>query len=144
MKHILNKLEDMSIFANDFAKELNPNESSAKVVGLYGDLGSGKTTFTQSLAKYFGVEETIVSPTFVILKIYNLENQKFDRLVHIDAYRLESSEELLKLGFKEIISDPKNLVLIEWPEKVAEIMPEHTKIYIKHTEKYDSREVEVE
>src|SRR4051812_40158014 len=95
---------------------------NATVIGLSGDLGSGKTTFTQSIAKALGVTENVTSPTFVIEKIYSLKNPStltelnFEHLIHIDAYRLESSRELLNLGWHDIVLDPKNLILIEWPE----------------------------
>ncbi len=123
-------------------------EAPAKVcvVGLYGDLGAGKTTFTQALGKALGIKEAITSPTFVIMKTYKLKNlktYKLKNLIHIDAYRLKKGEELLKLGWADIISDPKNLVLIEWPEQVADIMPEdHLKIKIKHLDE-NSREFEI-
>lgn len=119
-------------------------KDSAVVVGLYGNLGAGKTTFTKSIAKVLGVEETITSPTFVIEKIYELTNQKFTHIIHIDAYRIEREEELVSLGFKEIIKDPNNLILIEWPEKISGIMPEHIKIKFRTLESENSREIEIE
>ncbi|MEQ1561378.1 MAG: tRNA (adenosine(37)-N6)-threonylcarbamoyltransferase complex ATPase subunit type 1 TsaE [Nitrospira sp.] len=143
MKYYSNNLEETGKIAKDFASTLVGFTDRATVVGLSGNLGAGKTTFTQALAKAFGVTETVNSPTFVIEKIYDLENQKFEKLIHIDAYRLESSSELLHLGWKEIISDPKNIILIEWPEKVADIMPEHIKINLKNLEDEGSREIEV-
>ena len=153
MKFISNSLEETEKIANDFVGSLYiGNSYGATVVGLYGDLGAGKTTLTQMIAKSFGVSDTVTSPTFVIMKIYELKHlvdssqhlgKKFDHLVHIDAYRLESGEELLHLGWKEIISDPKNLILIEWPERVADIMPEHVKISLKTLENPNSRELDI-
>ncbi len=102
----------------------------ATVVTLSGDLGAGKTTFAQRVAKELGVEESVTSPTFVIEKVYalpaqaGLSGQKWKRLVHIDAYRLSSERELEALGFKELLADPGNLILIEWPEHVAGLIPE--------------------
>ena len=142
-KFISNSLEETQKVANDFVASIVPQEDRATVVGLYGNLGAGKTAFTQCVAKVFGVSETITSPTFVIEKIYELTEQKFTHLIHIDAYRLEKSEELLHLGWKEIISDPNNLILIEWPERVADIMPEHTRINFKTLDDEDSREIEI-
>ncbi len=133
----------MEILAQNFVKNLEQNKDGATIVGLYGDLGAGKTFFTQSVAKTLGVEENIVSPTFVIEKIYELTSQKFSHLIHIDAYRLESSSELLSLGWQKIISDPNNLILIEWPERVEDIMPKHTKVLIRHLENETSREVDI-
>lgn len=96
------------------------------IVGLIGDLGTGKTTFVQKVGRALGITEPITSPTFVIQKIYELQNQPFKKLVHIDAYRLDSAEELAKLKWDELISDPGNLVMVEWADKVTEIMPEGT------------------
>lgn len=129
MNITLASLEETYAFAKDFVLKLKPS-SNATVVGLYGDLGAGKTAFTKGVAKAFGVEEDITSPTFVIEKIYALSNQCFDTLIHIDAYRLEKAEELARLGWNNLLKDPKNIILIEWPEKVAEIMPkDHTKLF---------------
>lgn len=124
-------LQDTEKFAAEFLNNLKPlftrqpgdGPGQATVVGLYGDLGSGKTTFTQSVAKILGVVENVTSPTFVIEKIYELTNQKFKHLIHIDCYRLESSSEMTKLGWSEIVADPNNLILVEWPEKIADILP---------------------
>jgi tRNA threonylcarbamoyladenosine biosynthesis protein TsaE len=90
----------------------------AFVVGLYGELGSGKTAFVSGIAQELGIQEAITSPTFIIEKIYSLDNKQFKKLIHIDAYRLESAEELRHIGWKELVSDPHNIVFVEWPEKV--------------------------
>lgn len=95
----------------------------AVVVGLSGDLGSGKTTFSQSVANILGVTETVTSPTFVIEKVYHTKDTVFPQFVHIDAYRLDTSRELEVLGFKDLLSKRGTLVFIEWPEKVADILP---------------------
>ncbi len=143
MKYISNSLEETQKIADDFIKNISPKSDTAFVVGLSGNLGAGKTAFTKCIAKSLGVEETVTSPTFVIEKIYELENQKFSHLIHIDAYRLESGEELLNLGWQRIISDPKNMILIEWPEKVSSVMPEHTKMSLKALEVVGSHEIEI-
>ena len=136
MKYVLHNLEETQKAAEDFVLQLSrdivQSSDKAVVIGLYGDLGAGKTTFTQSVAQSFGLSDTIVSPTFVIEKIYELTGQKFTHLIHIDAYRLEKSEELLRLGWQEIISDPNNLIIIEWPERVADIMPAHLRLNFVH------------
>lgn len=98
-------------------------EHTAAVVTLQGDLGAGKTTFTQTLARTLGVTEPVTSPTFVIMKGYELIDQPFDSLVHIDAYRLESSAELAVLGYVELLNTPRTLIVIEWPERVADLIP---------------------
>ncbi len=143
MKYISNSLEETQKIADDFIKNISPKSDSAFVVGLSGNLGAGKTAFTKCIAKSLGVEETVTSPTFVIEKIYELENQKFSHLIHIDAYRLESGEELLNLGWQRIVSDPNNLILIEWPEKVSSVMPEHTKMNLQALGIAGSHEIEI-
>jgi tRNA threonylcarbamoyladenosine biosynthesis protein TsaE len=96
----------------------------AVVVGLSGDLGSGKTTFSQGVAASLGIAEQVTSPTFVIEKIYKTrDNGKFETFIHIDAYRLENGKELAALGLAEILNAPNTLIFIEWPEKVADMMP---------------------
>jgi len=115
-------LESLPEFTKEFFSNISIKnwkaESGATVILLHGNLGAGKTTFTKAFAKELGVEEEVTSPTFVVMKRYELENQIFKNLVHIDAYRLESGEEIEALDFEEYISDENNIVLIEWPEKI--------------------------
>lgn len=105
----------------------------AALVTLAGDLGAGKTTFTQQLAKHLGVTEPVVSPTFGIMKIYELSDQPhFDQLVHIDAYRIQSEDEVGPLRLDEMFAAPRTLVCVEWPNNIATALPE-TKISITIT-----------
>ncbi len=125
MKKILSKsLDATARVADDWLASLEKKETEALVVGLSGNLGSGKTAFVKAVAAALGVDEMVTSPTFVIEKIYKTKNSDFPRLVHIDAYRLESARELEVLNFEELVEDPNNLILIEWPENVKEILPE--------------------
>ncbi|MFA5838731.1 MAG: tRNA (adenosine(37)-N6)-threonylcarbamoyltransferase complex ATPase subunit type 1 TsaE [Candidatus Paceibacterota bacterium] len=146
MEIISKSLKETENFARDFLWDLKKNNKKAVVVGLHGNLGSGKTTFVQFVAQNLGIKENITSPTFVIEKIYPVKSRKagilslsklFNRaskiekenwpkkLIHIDAYRLEKGEELKSLGFEEILNDPKNLILMEWPENVFDILPKN-------------------
>jgi len=102
----------------------------AFIIALEGDLGSGKTTFIQGLAQGLKVGENILSPTFVILKEFpiNFSAQGgpasgWKNLYHIDAYRLKNPEELLELGFIDLIRNPENIVVIEWADKIKKILP---------------------
>jgi len=128
MKKVIQTLRELEAEAADFVRSLMPGER-ATLVTLVGELGAGKTAFTKSVAKAFGVEETVNSPTFVLEKIYFLPRElggrtsKFARLVHIDAYRLEKGSDLAALGFDELLQDPGNLIMLEWPENVAEALP---------------------
>ncbi len=92
--------------------------NKATVVFLSGELGAGKTTFTKAFAKQVGIAEDIASPTFVILKRYEIQHSVFKNLIHIDAYRLKSYEDLIKIKFPDYLSDSENLIFIEWPEMV--------------------------
>ncbi len=116
-------LNETKALAAEIVGLLKPAER-ATVLALYGDLGAGKTSFTQGLAASLGVVENISSPTFVIEKIYDLPvGQSFKKLIHIDAYRLSEGGDLAKLGFETIESESENLIVIEWPEQVADIIP---------------------
>ena len=107
------------------AKDLIQSLSEGTVVALIGDLGSGKTTFSQGIGKALGIKRHLQSPTFTIMKEYHeLKHEKFSSLYHIDLYRLESPIDLPTLGIDEVMSDPHGLVIIEWAEKVKSQLPE--------------------
>ena len=138
MEKVSKSEEETKEIAKDFLKNIlissHKDSKKACVVGLYGDLGVGKTTFTQAVSFYLGVKKKVNSPTFTIMKIYDLKNKNFKRLFHLDAFRLKNENELLLLGWKEIISNPDNLVFVEWPEHVRKIMPKkHHVVAISHT-----------
>ena len=118
-------LGKLKIKAENFVKTLKPCPNQASVITLKGDLGSGKTTFVQFVAHTLGVKENVTSPTFIIMRTYPLgtRGSKWQRLVHIDAYRLEHADELASLGWEDLAKDPGNLIFIEWPEKVEAIIP---------------------
>ena len=124
MKKVVNE-NQMSSVAETVLETLQPQKKGAAVLALSGDLGAGKTTLTQHFAQLLGVKENIISPTFVIMKSYPLQEQKWETLIHIDAYRIEQEKEMQVLGFHHLLSDPKNLILIEWPEKIAGLLPEN-------------------
>jgi len=107
------------------AKEIldKPLFSKAFLLALEGDLGGGKTTFLQGFAKGLQVREGITSPTFVLMKRFPIAKSKFKNFFHIDCYRTEGKEDVLALGFKEIIKDPENIVAVEWADKIKKILP---------------------
>ncbi len=162
MEFLSKDVSETAQIALDFANSLEDDHQGATVVGLYGELGSGKTTFMKYLAKAFGVEETIQSPTFVIMRKYELRstsyevrenpgksqlatrNSYFDFLIHIDAYRIEKESEMINLGWQKIIADPKNLICVEWPERIAGIMPLYTKIFFEHGSNENERKIKIE
>ncbi len=100
-------------------------EKRALILGLEGDLGGGKTTFLQGFAKGLGIKEKITSPTFVIIKRFHVPYSMFHDFYHIDCYRIRKSKEIFDLGLKEIISNPRNIVAIEWADRIKKILPKN-------------------
>lgn len=134
-------LSDLSRFAHDFVSTL-PKEvgEHACVVGLMGDLGAGKTTFVQHVARELGVSNPVTSPTFVIAERHVIDRAPFTSLVHIDAYRLEAKE-APTIGWDAFIRDPKNLVLVEWPEQLGDAFPKDARILTFTTVDDETRDI---
>jgi tRNA threonylcarbamoyladenosine biosynthesis protein TsaE len=120
---------------------------SGSLICLYGDLGSGKTTFMQGLAKGFGVKKRVLSPTFIIMRQYPLTIHHLPSIInlyHIDLYRIKDEKDVESLGLQEIWSDPKNVVAIEWPEKIEKVLPEkRVNIYFEYLGE-DERKIRVD
>lgn len=119
---ITNSFEETQKLGEDFARSLlaGSKGEAFNTVALYGDLGSGKTTFVQGLAKGLGIKQRIISPTFVIVRSYKLEVMSF---YHIDLYRTENEKDIDGLGLEEILSNPQNITVIEWAEKLKNYLP---------------------
>lgn len=100
------------------------------ILALYGNLGSGKTTFAQGLAKGLGIKQKIISPTFIIIRKYDLElssqNSEIRSFYHIDLYRIEKMNDIESIGLIEILNDKSNIIAIEWPEKIEDLLPKNT------------------
>ncbi len=130
--------EETKLLGNKIAKKVSSvrcqvSRKGALILALRGDLGSGKTTFTQGFLRGLGVRARVNSPTFVLIKTYNLKHMTYNRVYHIDCYRIKKPKELLSLGLKEIFDDPENIVLIEWPERLKNILPKTAKkIFFRH------------
>jgi len=130
-------------------EERTGKKYKATVIGLYGDLGSGKTTFTKYFAKKFGIKvKDVISPTFVLQKRFDIScveeggkdvpkkehTHPFKDFYHLDVYRIDSSKEILSLDWKENISEPHNIILIEWADKIQDILPDDTiKMFFEST-----------
>lgn len=155
-----------------FAAHLAHSVRPPKVIALEGDLGAGKTTFAQGFAQALGIKEKIQSPTFVLMKIYNLHRASlrgasatkqsprlprparsgarndgtrgFGHLIHIDCYRLNSPKDLLHLGFKNLLKDKDAIILIEWADRIKKLLPRNAiRIKFRHGEKSTSRVIEI-
>lgn len=134
MKYIIKSLSETEELAKKFADSL----SIGNVVLLSGELGAGKTTFTQFVFKHLGVKEVVNSPTFAILKTYQ---GKFT-LHHFDTYRI-TTEEAIEAGFDEVLEDRNSVIFIEWAEMIEPLIPENTiKINIRLLDE-NTREFEI-
>ena len=135
MKYVVNSLEDTKKIAQDFAKTLKQGD----IVLLNGDLGAGKTTFTQFVFASLGVTQVVNSPTFAILKTYE---GKFT-FHHFDTYRI-STEEAIESGFDEVLNDKNSVMFIEWSENIKALIPNNViEVNIKRLNE-NTREIEIE
>jgi tRNA threonylcarbamoyladenosine biosynthesis protein TsaE len=131
-KVIIPNLKDFENWAKKFTDSL-VQQKGATIICLSGDVGVGKTTLTQFVARFLKIENPITSPTFVIQKEYDISNHAWiKKLIHIDAYRLGKKEDLEYLGWQEIIANPEHLIVVEWPEIVEGItMPDPIHIHLE-------------
>lgn len=120
IQFISNSSEQTKKIAQDIIKKFKKQS----VFALYGNLGSGKTCFTQGLTKALKIKEKISSPTFVILKIYQgrFQNTKL-KIYHFDCYRIKKAKEILDLGFKDILKEKNRIIIIEWADRIKKILP---------------------
>jgi tRNA threonylcarbamoyladenosine biosynthesis protein TsaE len=121
-------IKETQKLGQDIAKNILelPARKGATVLGLHGNLGSGKTTFLQGFAKGLKIKEKILSPTFVIQKRFKLKDRNFKNFYHIDCYRLKDHKDILSLDFKKIVENPENIIALEWPEKIKKVLPKNT------------------
>lgn len=121
-------VEETQEIARALAQDMKRMESDhARVIALEGNLGAGKTTFVQGFARALGIKEAVQSPTFVLMKMYELKQQKnLKRLIHIDCYRMESSREIEHLGLRELFNDKDAVIVIEWADRIKDVLPKHT------------------
>lgn len=108
------------------AKELAARLRGGEVVALYGNLGAGKTTFAQALAKALGVKKRVQSPTFILMQEYRLTKRgPLKMFLHVDAYRGDAAQASM-IGLTEYLGRPDTVVLVEWAERIQELLPKKT------------------
>lgn len=135
MKHVSHNADETAAIARDVATDVMakmPFAKGALVLALIGEIGAGKTTFTQSFAAALGIKENLKSPTFTLLHQFAIPASDLT-LWHLDGYRLENRDDLVNLDLASVFADPRNIVLVEWPEKAQSIFPkEHVTINFTH------------
>lgn len=143
---ITQSFEETQRMGEEFARNSLGKKDKAMVVALYADLGGGKTTFVQGMAKGLGIKKRLISPTFILLREYKINNKElgFMSFYHIDLYRLEDEKQIEGLGIKEILDDPQNVVAIEWAERMGSLLPEK-RIDIKFEQlEEDKRKIKIQ
>lgn len=138
MKKIITKSEkETKEIGKNLARTLRPG-----IICLHGELGAGKTTLVKGIAEGLGIKENITSPTFALMNVYEILDLRFKNsdfksmeaianLVHIDTYRLKSEQELVDIGAEDFLEQPNTLAIIEWPEKIQNLLQNKKVVNIK-------------
>ena len=136
--------EETQTFAEQFASRLKGGD----IILLYGNLGAGKTTFVQGLAKGVGITHRIISPTFIVLRTYEISVKRKALSVkyfyHVDLYRLEKEKEIEDIGLIDLMGKPDNIVIIEWPEKLGTLLPKNAWKISFETKRENERLIRIE
>ena len=135
MEVITKSAKETQSLGEKVSADLKPGD----ILALYGELGSGKTTFIQGLARGLGIKKRVISPTFVFIRQYPI-NHKPKMLYHVDLYRINNASEAQGLGLEELFADKDSIVVIEWADRVKEILPKkRTDIYFEYLEENQRR-----
>jgi len=120
MDYISNSPQETKNLATNLASKLGGGE----VLCLYGELGAGKTTFTAGIINYFKPGARVPSPTFIIVRHYEIQNRAVKNIFHVDLYRLEKNQNVISLGLDEFINKSDTLILIEWADYLIDFRPD--------------------
>jgi tRNA threonylcarbamoyladenosine biosynthesis protein TsaE len=115
----------------NFGKDLATKLHGGDIVLLNGDLGAGKTTLMKGLALGLGIDNEINSPTFTLMNIYSANIRDIKMVAHIDTYRLKDERELTEIGVEDYLGEDHTLTIIEWPEKIANLLQNKKMIRVK-------------
>jgi len=134
-EYITGSFEETQALGENFAKKLKGGD----FVAFYGDLGSGKTTFIQGLAKGLGIKRRIISPTFIIVRHYEISGGSF---YHVDLYRTASKHDLLGVGLDQIMQDKNSIIALEWAEKMNDMLPaKRIDVHCEYLRENDRRKI---
>ena len=111
-----NKITNSAKETKEVAKNLSKTLKAPRLLALYGNIGSGKTTFVQGLAAGLGIKKRVLSPTFVFIREYQLDNNGM--FYHVDLYRLDSNRDIATIGLSDILKTKNAIIAIDWPEKI--------------------------
>ena len=139
MEYTVHSVEETWELARKFAPTLKPGD----VVCLEGDLGAGKTTFTQGLAAALGVPGRVTSPTFCIVQEHrsSTSTSSLHLLVHMDLYRLHGEDDVIAIGWEDYLAEGAILV-VEWPERAGSLIPPDAKrVVFRHLEGDENRQI---
>jgi tRNA threonylcarbamoyladenosine biosynthesis protein TsaE len=129
-----------------FGKKLSTKLNGGNILLLYGELGAGKTSLVKGLAKGLGIKHEITSPTFTLMNVYLIKNKKtqIKQFVHIDTYRLKDEKELLEIGIEDYLGKPDTVCVIEWPEKISNLLKDKktSSISFTHGDKPEKRKIQ--
>ena len=152
---ITNNFEETQNLGKEFVSRseiLLRRTKGSRVIALYGELGSGKTTFVQGLAVGLDIKRRIISPTFIIIRSYKIKNQKskiknkaqnLKLLYHIDLYRIRDEQDIKGLGIDEIMGNSDNIIVVEWAEKMKDFLPKkRIELHFKYIDE-NKREITV-
>lgn len=106
-------------------EKISQQLKGGEILKLEGQLGAGKTAFVKGMALGFNIKKPVRSPTFNLIKIYNLKNKPIKQLVHVDCYRLKNEAEIVELGLLDYLNQPAIVVVIEWPQKIETILKKY-------------------
>lgn len=138
MKYLTHSVEETEALAAQLAKTCQPGT----IIALHGNLGCGKTAFSRGFAKALGIHEAVTSPTFTIVQEYIKPDQK--PFYHLDLYRISNEDEAIAFGIDEYILNPQGISLIEWPERIEELLtPQTIHIYMSHVDE-NSRQIYID
>lgn len=128
-------------FAKKFAQKLKGGE----VIGLIGELGAGKTIFTKGIAAGLGIKKNITSPTFVLMKVYDIPASRFrvpsSKFIHIDAYRIKSPQDITAIGAEEYFNSSDAVTVIEWADNIKKSLPKKIRYVRLLNEKKEKRKI---
>ncbi|PIZ96732.1 MAG: tRNA (adenosine(37)-N6)-threonylcarbamoyltransferase complex ATPase subunit type 1 TsaE [Candidatus Magasanikbacteria bacterium CG_4_10_14_0_2_um_filter_33_14] len=135
MNYTTNTTEEMIALGEKIASKLTGGD----IILLQGELGAGKTTMSKGIAKGLGITDEIVSPTFTLMNVY-----EDGKLVHIDTYRLEDENGLIEIGVEDYLGQPETITIVEWPEKIADLLADKKTIEISIVKQSDNnREITI-